>query len=168
MRTIGVICVCLSVIGCGVLYDRRCRQRETLLAGFASFFGALAMVCVSLGGPMERILHGAAADADGRFSFPETLLSFYAQTGDPCAAWTRALGQLGAQGILKTEETALLSSFENAFTLPSMAAFTEECRGYEARYAALADLAHEKRRREERLCVTMTSLLAMLMFILLI
>ena len=168
MRTFGVICVCVSVIGCGVLYDRRCRQRETLLAGFASYFGALAVTCVSLGGAMDRILQGSAAEGDGRFPFPRTLLSVYAQTGDLCVSWLRALERVGAQRYLAAEEVALLNAFETAFTLPSMAAFTEECRGYETRFSALAERAREKRRREEKLSVTLASLLAALVFILLI
>ena len=168
MRIIGIICVCLSVVGCGVLCNRRRRRREAFLSGFASYFGALGVTCVSLGGSVDRILRGSAADGDGRFPFPRTLLSVYAQTGDLCVSWLRALERVGAQRYLAAEETALLTSFEAAFTLPSMAAFTEECRGYETRFSALAERAREKRRREEKLSVTLASLLAALVFILLI
>ncbi len=168
MRIIGIICVCLSVVGCGVLCNRRRRRREAFLSGFASYFGALGVTCVSLGGSVDRILRGSAADGDGRFPFPGTLLALYAQTGDLCAAWNGALAQIGAAETLTAEEAALLSSFASAFALPSMAAFTEECNGYAARFSDFAERACEKRRREEKLTVTFTSLLAVLVFILLI
>ena len=61
-----------------------------------------------------------------------------------------------------------LLAFGPAFASPSLAEFQESCGRYAAPLDALAAAAAEKLRREEKLIIPMASLLAALLFIILV
>ena len=167
MRLFGVLCICASVVYGGALYAKRQRRREALLGELASFFGSLAVTAQSVGGSVSQVLRQCAAGAGTGFGFPAALLSEYAGSGDPCLSWERALSVSGAAALLPESQISLLRDFGGTFSVSSLAVFTEECRRYAETFRTLSDEAREKRASEEKLGVTMASLLAALLFILL-
>lgn len=167
MKLAGILCICISVICGGVFHTLRCRQREALCGELASFFGCLALTAFSLGGELSQVLRRCAGSAGGRFGLPQTLLQLYAQTGDLCVAWNRALEQTGIHRLLPEAEAAYLNSFGGACAVPSLTLFTETCRQYEAHFTSLKTAAEAKRQREEKLGVSITLLTAALLFIML-
>ena len=168
MRQFALVLICVPVACAGALYARFCRKRARTLSSFASFFGCLAISAAAFGGEIPVLLSRCVNASDKSFSFPATLLTLYAQTGDLCAAWEAALQTCGIPDLLQRTQCELLQDCGGMFALESMAAFESTCKGYEAQFTALYKDAAEKLKREERLYVTLSSLLAALLFLILI
>ena len=167
MKMLGVLCICASVLGGGVFCSLRQRRRETILSELSSYFGLLALTAENVGGGISEVLRRCAGGAGNGFSFPQTVIDAYENTGDLCLSWTQALQSSGVALLLPSGQRDLLTAFGSLFSAPSLPVFTRQCLQYAETFGALNAEAKEKRKREGKLGVTAAALLAALLFILL-
>lgn len=141
-------------------------KRAEALRGFSEFFGALAASSVGFLGDMPSLLKKCALPFEKRFSFPLALVVSYEKTGDLSSAWEECVQQYSEQ--LTNSEKALLTDFISVFEGFSKREFYERCKRNEQQFSQIFISAEEKCKKTGKLTVAFSSLLAALMFIILI
>lgn len=115
---------------------------------------------------MSALLKKCAVPFDKSFSFPTALTRIYGETGDLQRAWEECVRQYSE--FLSDGEKALLSDFISAFDGFSKSEFYDRSKDLEQKFSQIFAEAEEKRKKDGKLTVAFSSLLAVLMFIILI
>ena len=167
MKLAALLFTCLPVACAGPMLVRRQYRRVWLLGQFTSFFQRLSQTAAgACGSPGALVRHAAGAD-DG-FWLPAAFAALAENAGAPEAAWREALCGGAEWNRLSAAEQGLLLSFGAAFAGASRREFEAVCAAYARQCGELREAAAQKLRKDEKLWLSLPSLLAALLFIILI
>lgn len=167
MRLLALLIMCVPVAAAGGMLAARRRRRERALTGFAAFFENLSHTRGGFGGALRPMLRLAVPEKESAFTFGAYLLRACAGL-PPAAAWERAVRGSAESAALLPEEREFLSAFAQAFCESSLSGFHTASAAYARRFAMLAEQARARNDKSEKNCVTLSVLLAALLFILLV
>lgn len=141
-------------------------KRVNTLKGFFEFFGVLAAVSVGFLGDMSALLKKCAMPFNKRFAFPLALAENYEKTKELESAWTECVRQYSE--YLTDGEKTMLTDFVSVFDGFSKREFYDKSKNYEQKFFEFFTEAEEKHKKNGKLTVAFSSLLAALVFIILI
>ena len=167
MRLLALFVMCVPVAAAGGMLAARRRRRERALAGFAAFFANLSQTRGCFGGALRPLLRLAVPEKESGFTFGACLLHACAEL-TPAAAWEIAVRGSAESAVLLPEEREFLLDFADAFGESSLNGFHTVCAAYAQRFALLAKQARARNDKSEKTCVTLSVLLAALLFIILV
>jgi|GEM_PF-3043856 len=149
-----------------MLISQKKAKRATVLRGFADYFEALSNASEGFLGELGGLVSKCSSGKLGRFTFPEEISGEYEKTGDMALSWIKCVERYFP--LLKNDEIARLKGFADAFSGFSKKEFSDNCALAAESFCACAAEAEEECKRTGRLTVALSSLLAALIFIILI
>lgn len=168
MKLAAMLLICLPVMCVGPLRIRRQRRRAWVLRQFSAYFDSLARSAAGFRGDLAALMRRAAAGTDGAFLFPAALAGAAQAQGNPGAIWRETLCACSEWNRLSEVEHTLLTNFGAAFSCVSLGEFESLCRKTAQQCAGFAEETDVQNRKNEKLWLTLPSLLAALLFVILI